>query len=290
MSGLLARAYYQVDVFGCRPGKGNAVAVIDGDGLSDEAMATIARWSHLPETAFLLAPSASALSRGADYRARIFTPRTELPFAGHPTLGCAAAWEAHHGGQSGGPAKLLQECALGLIAIQREHREHFAFRAPQLQRSGRVDPATLGDVATTLRVSDDEILDCAWADNGPGWIGVQLRDAAAVLAVSPDFRLMAAYGLSIGVCGLCPDSHGPDVRLEVRAFTPADGPDEDPVTGSLHAALAQWLQPKNVLPTSFTARQGRAIGFDGYASIRTDAIGTWVSGQTRILVRGTICI
>ncbi|MHA7665618.1 PhzF family phenazine biosynthesis protein [Mycolicibacterium sp. HS_4_1] len=232
-------------------------------------------------------PTPSAVRQGANYRARIFTPRNELPFAGHPTLGTAAAWVTLHDDPS---ASVLQECTLGLITVTHERDGHFAFQAPPLQRSGPLDPQTIGDVAAALRVDRDDLLDCAWTDNGPGWIGVQLRDAPAVLAVDPDFRLMAAHGLNIGVCGLYPDTSASGGHLEVRAFSPADGPDEDPVTGSLHAALAQWLQPKAVLPSNYTARQGRAIGFDGAADVRTDDAGTWVGGQTRILVRGTICI
>src|SRR5215204_613318 len=88
-SAAMQRRFAQVDVFTETPYRGNPVAVVlDGDGLSTEAMQRFAHWTNLSETTFVLPPQ----DAGADYRVRIFTPVAELPFAGHPTLGAAHAW------------------------------------------------------------------------------------------------------------------------------------------------------------------------------------------------------
>ena len=85
----MSRRFAQIDVFSPDATRGNPVAVVlDADGLGDATMADFARWTNLSETTFVLPPTAP----GADYRLRIFTPGNELPFAGHPTLGSAAAW------------------------------------------------------------------------------------------------------------------------------------------------------------------------------------------------------
>ena len=107
------RAYKVVDAFSSKPFLGNPVAVVlDAEGLATAEMQAIARWTNLSETTFLLPPTSSE----ADYRLRIFTPRSELPFAGHPTLGSAhAVLEAGRVMPRGG--RLVQECGVGLVRI-----------------------------------------------------------------------------------------------------------------------------------------------------------------------------
>src|SRR3954454_14432755 len=235
--------FSQVDVFSSEPLRGNPVAVVHGaDGLTDEQMAAFARWTNLSETTFLLTPTDPA----ADYRLRIWTPGGELPFAGHPTLGSAHAWL-----EAGGvPARddLVQECGAGLFRVRRG--EVLAFAAPPLVRTGPVDEADLDRVTTALRLQRGDLVDAEWIDNGPGWVGVLLRDADAVLALDPD--LAAFDDLKIGVVGRYAD--GP-VAVEVRAFCPGYGMPEDPVTGSLNAGIAQWLAGRTP-PTSYRASQG----------------------------------
>ncbi|MBN9402577.1 MAG: PhzF family phenazine biosynthesis protein, partial [Burkholderiales bacterium] len=107
--------FKQVDVFASEPLKGNPLAVvIAADGLADDRMAAFARWTNLSETIFLLRPTTPR----ADYRVRIFTPRGELPFAGHPTLGACAVWLAGGGRPRG--ETIVQECPLGLITLRRD--------------------------------------------------------------------------------------------------------------------------------------------------------------------------
>ena len=170
--------------------------VHDADGITDEEMERFARWTNLSETTFLL----TRTEAGADYRLRIWTPGGELPFAGHPTLGSCHAW-LEAGGVPATDDAVVQECGAGLVTIRRGRgaQDRPAFAAPPLMRSGPVDEADLTRIATVLRLDRADLLDSAWIDNGPGWVGVLLRDADAVLAVEPDW---AAFGdLKVGVVG-----------------------------------------------------------------------------------------
>jgi PhzF family phenazine biosynthesis protein len=277
------RSFRQVDVFSSTPLGGNPVAVVhDAEGISDERMQEFARWTNLSETTFLLPPT----SDEADYRLRIFTPSTELPFAGHPTIGSAHAW-LEEGGSSRSPGHLVQECGAGLVRLRRMSGR-LAFAAPPLLRSGPVSDEDRAAVLGPLGVTDDEVLDMAWVDNGPGWVGVLLRDADAVLALEPEFL---ALRHDVGVVGV---RSGGDTACEVRALCPAgSGITEDPVTGSLNAGLAQWLSGR-VLPTSYVASQGTVIGRTGRVHVeRTtdDGVDTiWVGGDARTVVVGEVSI
>jgi PhzF family phenazine biosynthesis protein len=276
-------AFQQVDVFSPEPLKGNPVAVVSGaDGLSDEQMAAFAAWTNLSETTFLLKPTAP----GADYKVRIFTPRSELPFAGHPTLGSCHAWLAA-GGRPRGEA-VVQECGLGLVPIRRQGGR-LAFAAPPLLRSGELDPDTLARISHGLRIEPSRIIAGRWADNGPGWAAVLLGSRTEVLALKPDFA--AISGLEIGVVGPWdPARDGTDAQFEVRAFAPGDGVPEDPVTGSLNAALAQWLIGSGRAPSSYVASQGTALGRAGRIYVEQVGADIWVGGATTTYISGTLTI
>lgn len=272
--------FSQVDVFSSEPLLGNPVAVVhDADGVSEEQMAAFARWTNLSETTFLL----SATRPEADYRLRIWTPGGELPFAGHPTLGSAHAW-LEAGGVPAADGVVVQECAAGLVSVRTGERLSFA--APPLTRSGPVDEADVTAACRALRVDRSGVVDAAWIDNGPGWMGVLLHDAASVLAVDPDW---AAFGdLKIGVVGAYAD--GP-VAVELRAFCPGYGMPEDPVTGSLNAGVGQWLAGRR-LPSSYVASQGTALGRRGRVHVVKDGDPdtgqVWVGGDTRTTITGSV--
>lgn len=292
------RRFAQVDVFSAVPFHGNPVAVIvDADGLDEEQMARIANWTNLSETTFILPPDNPA----ADYRLRIFTPHRELPFAGHPTLGSAAAW-LDAGGAPKHDDRIVQECGAGLVDIRRSPRrggptdptgptdpasgssETLAFAAPDRLRSGPLDDAYVDQIATALGVDRAEILGHQWADNGPGWAAVRLSSADQVLALTPDFS--AIPDAKLGVLGAHPD--GAEHEYEIRAFVPGVGVAEDPVTGSLNASVAQWLVGENLAPNSYTATQGTALGRSGVISITAEDDEIWVGGDTSICIRGTV--
>lgn len=272
--------FSQVDVFSPEPLLGNPVAVVhDADDLSDDDMARFARWTNLSETTFLLSPTRA----DADYRLRIWTPGGELPFAGHPTLGSAHAW-LEAGGVPVDPDELVQECAAGPVRVRRGER--LAFAAPPLVRSGAVSDEDRAAICRALRIEDTQVVDCAWVDNGPGWVGVLLADAETVLALRPD---LGAFGeLEIGVVG----PHAPgasDADVEVRAFVPTMGIGEDPVTGSFNAGVAQWLAGDR-LPSSYVASQGTVLGRRGRVHVHLEGGDLWVGGDTRLVMAGEVAL
>lgn len=281
----MLRAFQQVDVFATEPFSGNPLAVVvDAAGLSTEAMQHFARWTNLSETAFLLPASSS----DADYRVRIFTLARELPFAGHPTLGSCHAWLTA-GGEPRQPGRIVQECGAGLVPVRRNDHG-LAFAAPPLVRTGPVDEALVEQLAAVLGIDRDEIVDTQWADNGPGWVAVLLRDADAVLALEPDFTRYSGEGtLDIGVVGPYPE--GAECAFEVRAVFSDErgGMREDPVTGSLNASLAQWLLSTGRATAPYVASQGTRLGRRGRAHIQQDPDGSvWVGGPTVTYIDGDV--
>jgi PhzF family phenazine biosynthesis protein len=272
------RPFKQVDVFTPSPYRGNPVAVVlDGSGLDDDALQRFAHWTNLSETTFVLPPEDDA----ADYRVRIFTPVAELPFAGHPTLGTCHAW-LEAGGTPKQDGVIVQECGAGLVPVRRTE-DGLAFAAPPLIRSGPVDDPDVERVARTLRIDRADIVDIAWADNGPGWVAVLLADADAVLAIRP-----GATDLDVGVVG--PHRPGAETAFELRAFFPKDGATvEDPVTGSLNASVAQWLIDSGRATAPYVASQGTALGRAGRVHVSQDADGAiWVGGGTVTCIDGTV--
>lgn len=279
MPTLRSRAFAQVDVFTAVPYLGNPVAVvIDADGMTDEAMAGFARWTNLSETTFVLPPTDPA----ADYRLRIFTTAGELPFAGHPTLGSAHAWLTA-GGRPRAESELVQECGAGLVRIRRG-ADRLAFAAPPLVRSGPVDADTLDLVVRGLRITAGDVVDSAWVDNGPGWLGVLLKSAEDVLALEPDWA--ALEGRNVGVVG--PTADGAETTVEVRAFAIDAGLTEDPVTGSLNASLAQWLIPTGRLPRSYVSGQGTRLRRAGRVHVTAVDDDIWVGGDCVTCITGTV--
>ena len=281
-----ARQFTQLDVFTATPLLGNPLAVVhDADGLDDAQMAAFARWTNLSETTFLLPPSADAAAQGADYRVRIFTPAAELPFAGHPTLGSCQAW-LQAGGQARQADLVVQECGVGLVRVRRDGAR-LAFAAPPLRRSGPVDdPGLRAQVLAALRVPESALLQLQWVDNGPGWLAALLSDAAAVRAVKPDLAAMGA--LKLGVVGR--EVAGHECEWEVRAFVPAVGAGEDPVTGSLNAGLAQWLIGAGLASPRYVASQGSVLGRAGRVFVSQVGDDIWVGGDVCTVVSGSVSI
>lgn len=273
------RPFAQVDVFSAEPYGGNPVAVIlDADGLADEDMARIARWTNLSETTFVL----PATTPEADYRLRIFTPGGELPFAGHPTLGSAHAWR-EHGGEPGTPGRIVQECAAGLVTLRHDDGA-LAFQAPPTLRSGDLDPADLDRATAALGLSPGQVLAHQWVDNGPGWAVVVVPDAQTVLGLEPD--LSQIPDLKLGVIGAYPPRSA--AAFEIRAFVPDIGVPEDPVTGSLNASVAQWMLRTGAVSGDYTVSQGTVLGRTGEVRIRCGADGeVWVGGATTTCFAGT---
>lgn len=271
--------YTLVDVFGSEPFSGNPLPVIaHADALPTEEMQRVTRWFGYSETAFLV----TSTEPGADYRTRIFTLDRELPFAGHPTLGSCHAWLAG-GGISADPNRIVQQCGAGLIPLRRTANS-LAFAAPPLLRSGCVDEADLSAIADFLRIDRAAILDSAWIDNGPGWVGVRLASAEAVLALDPPSHWPRR--IELGVVGDHPP--GGEAAYEVRSFFSGERGMiiEDPITGSLNASLAQWLGHR--FETPYTARQGTALGRKGRVTIDRADDQIWIGGRTVTIATGVL--
>jgi PhzF family phenazine biosynthesis protein len=297
------RPFHQVDVFTATPLLGNPLAVVlDGSGLSDAQMQSFAAWTQLSETTFVLPPTDAGRAGGADYRVRIFTPGGELPFAGHPTLGTAHAWVAS-GGQPQQAGQVVQECGVGLVTL-REIDGRRAFAAPPLRRAAP-DTAKLAAVLGALGLAADEVLAAQELNNGPHWLGLLLPDVQTVLSLVPDHAALKRLGVKVGVAarrqtgpGLIRRAsrearafahHEDSTDLEVRGFAAPVGIPEDPVTGSLNAALAQWLIADGHLPGRYRARQGTVLGRAGEVFVQQDKAGqVWVGGDVVDCICGEV--
>lgn len=262
---------FEVDVFSTGPFSGNPLAVIaDADELSTAEMQSIANWTNFSETVFLLSSTSSA----ADYRVRIFTPFTELSFAGHPTIGAARVFAELHGATGA----LRQECSAGVVSL-RETESEWSYATPPLLNDAALTDAQLADTAEFLGVPEDSILRASWVDNGPGWTMVQLSEHSLLRALTPTGQ----PNRKVGVVAYTPPGH--EALYEVRAFN-ASG--EDPVTGSLQGAVAQVLRQAGEVPARFTAAQGLCVGRAGRVRINDDGSDIWVGGDSTIRVKGHI--
>jgi PhzF family phenazine biosynthesis protein len=289
---MTVRRYLQLDVFADRPGAGNPLGVVfDASDMGADAMQAHAAWANLSETIFFLPPT----SAEADYRVRIFTPRQELPFAGHPSVG--AAWAALDSGLAQArEGRLVQECAAGLLPIRIEQRDATRLihvRAPQARE---VETGNRHAEALALALQDvrrGELAPALW-NNGPNWWLVELADAAAVRAMQPDLPAIAALSVASGAVGLVVfgRADGSDHDLAVRAYVPADGIPEDPVTGSANASIAALLHHAGALPGTqrrYIASQGREMGRDGRVEVQVDSENdVWIGGQVQAVIRGSV--
>lgn len=275
-------AIHMVDVFGAGPLSGNPLAVVIGaDALTTDEMQRLTRWFDLSETAFLLPPTHPE----ADYRVRIFTLDREMPFAGHPTLGSCHAWLSVDGSPTN-ETEIIQECGAGLVKIRHTHGR-LSFAAPPLIRSGAPTQGELDEARQLLGIEARDILDAAWIDNGPGWLGIRLASAEKVLALDPVRNWPGR--IDVGVVG--PHAKGGDAAFEVRAFFSdhLGAIVEDPVTGSLNASLAQWLFATGVVEEDYVAAQGTRLDRHGRIHLTRDDVGQiWVGGETRTHVDGRL--
>lgn len=282
-------AFQQVDVFTARGFAGNPVAVIlDASSLDTQRMQRIAHWTNLSETTFVLPPT----QPGASYRVRIFTPRQELPFAGHPSVGTAhAVLEA--GRVDRAADALVQECGAGLLPLRVERsgdqRRIFVQSPPARflpvvgDDGDRLEEA-LG--ARPLASPAPQVV-----DNGPQWWLAQLADEESVRALRPDLGRLASLCLARGAVGVAVFARceGGDADLVVRCFCPADGIPEDPVTGSANACIAAWLERRGLLPAStYRVSQGRELGRDGRLELRVESGAVWVGGEAVTVIDGMI--
>jgi PhzF family phenazine biosynthesis protein len=289
----MKRTYRVVDVFTDQPLRGNPVAVLlDAEGLDTEEMQTIARWTNLSETTFVLPPTTNE----ADYRLRIFTPRSELPFAGHPTLGSAHAILDAGRVTLRENGRLIQECSVGFVELTVEGQgrdRQLAFRLPgaKIEEMSAADIAEL-DLIVGCSVSTKVVP--AIMNVGPRWIIAQMPDANSVLNLQPDFTKLAELERRLGVTGLtvfgtCKDG---GAAIEVRTFAPSCGVEEDPVCGSGNASVAAFQWERGLLPSEgkvYVAAQGRCVGRAGRVNVSVDGHGRVnIGGSCVTCVEGSL--
>jgi len=277
--------FKQVDVFTDTPFRGNPVAVVlEANSLHEKEMQRIAAWTNLSETTFVLPPTSAA----ADYHLRIFTPRAELPFAGHPTIGSAhAVLEAGIAKPNGG--KLRQECGVGILELEVDG-DTLWLDSP---------PAT----STALEGTDLVVLQKALKANpkdtpmvinvGPRWLVAELASADAVAALQPDMPLLADMSNRLQIGGVTVYGTASDglSAVQVRSFAPAHGIPEDPVCGSGNISVAAYLQKSGQgsrFGARYTARQGMQLGRDGLVSIRFSGGRILLGGSAVTCVEGSL--
>jgi PhzF family phenazine biosynthesis protein len=287
-----ARRYLQLDVFADRPGAGNPLAVVlDAEGLDDAAMQAIARWTRLPETTFVFAAS----SPDASYGIRIFSPRREVPFAGHPSVGTAhAVLEA--GLATPRDGLLVQEGIAGLLPLQvhgEGPRRTIAVRTPRarVMETASADDARLRDVLDDLPLG---ALPPALMDGGRRWWLAEVRDEAVLRNATPDWEAIGKLAQSTDSMGLCvfARSEDPVYYLAVRAWVGAPAQFEDAASGAANATLAAWLASRDALPSAdgrYRISQGREVGHDAIIELQVDADGeVWSGGRVCSVVDGHI--
>lgn len=283
MSTANPRPFKQVDVFTAVALKGNPVAVIlDAQGLSAEQMQAIANWTNLSETTFV----SPATDASADYSVRIFTPKSELPFAGHPTLGTAhAVIEAGLAMPKNG--KVVQQCAVGLVEVS-VAGTGLSFRLPRYAYEEAPEASQLADALGEGAIKGAPQI----VNVGPRWVIAELASAETVEQLQPDLQILADYDRAQSTTGMTVYAEKPDGGIVVRSFAPADGIAEDPVCGSGNGAVAAYrLKAQQVSAGSeYVASQGRQVGRDGNVRVRIEGDAIHVGGDCLTVVDGTFRI
>ncbi|KAI1312617.1 hypothetical protein EDD11_002926 [Mortierella claussenii] len=295
--------FYQVDVFTDKSYLGNplAVVVVLDPALpvpTTAQMASFANWTNLSETTFLLPPTDPSK---ADYSVRIFTPTAELPFAGHPTLGTCRTFLEHTGVAINEPKKIVQECGVGLVELLVLQDGSISFVAPPLSKTGPVEEHAVKVVCDAMGIDRSDVVDTQWIVNGPTWFALLLKDVETVIKAK---RIPTAQSkqYNFGIIGEYPAQYRQnpqDPLFEVRTFPHALADDEDPVTGSFNAGMAQWLIGTGVAPACYVASQGTAMGRQGRVMVKRDDSDVsidekerklWIGGHSVFCIKGTVQI
>ena len=291
---MTQRRYVQVDVFADRPGAGNPLAVVlDAQGLDDADMQAIARWTRLPETTFVFPAS----SDQASYGLRIFSPRREVPFAGHPSVGTAHV-VLDAGVATPRDGVLVQEGIAGLLPLRVQGEgsaRSIAVRTPRAHVEQACDGDLPVELARALAGLPLANLPPALVNGGRRWWLAEVADEARLRAATPDWSAITALAQateSMGVCAFARADNGADYDLVVRAFVGAPAVFEDAASGAANATLAAWLNVRGALPggrRSYQVSQGREVGHDARLQLSIDdADDVWSGGHVRSVVIGQL--
>jgi len=300
---VISRTIRHVDAFTSTPLEGNPAAVVDGEGLSGEVMQRIALNQRLSETVFLLPPE----SDGHHARLRIFTPRTELPFAGHPTIAASHILASENLVRLSEGEALMLETGAGIIpveitpvmTIERDAitRPGLLYTMTQASPEFRPSETSLDDIAPAIGLRRDDVLRAERVSTGLFWLIAQVASLDAMMRVVPDMTLLAKirHGVSI----FCVGAGARDADLHVRSFAPDAGVPEDPVTGSSNGCIAAFIAKHRLLPerdgaVRYVAEQGIEMGQPGRVYLQvTDSGETFsvrVGGQAVTVLRGELTL
>jgi PhzF family phenazine biosynthesis protein len=274
--------FKQVDVFTRTPFRGNPVAVVlEGKGFSSEEMQHIAKWTNLSETTFVLPPT----SASADYLLRIFSPRMELPFAGHPTIGSAhAVLEGGVAKAKGG--KLRQECGAGVLDLQVDG-DTLWLDSPAAKERAFAEQPLLEKILGAKIVGTPQVFDV-----GPKWVVAEVADAKLLAGLAPDMQAMTELTDRLEITGITAYGASNDGKsaIHVRSFAPAHGIPEDPVCGSGNISVATYLRKAGRLAEGYVARQGMQMGRDGRVAIRFEGGKILIGGSAVTCIEGMLRI
>jgi PhzF family phenazine biosynthesis protein len=291
---MKSRRYAVVDVFTEQPLLGNPVAVVlDADGLDTTAMQAIANWTNLSETTFVLPPT----NDEADYQLRIFTPRSELAFAGHPTLGSAHAILEHGLIRPKEHGRFIQQSPIGLVdvSIGEAQSRRITLRLPPATTRA-LEQADIAELELIFGCKGRIVTPPLVVNVGAVWTVLHLPDAASVLALQPDLARLAEFERRLGVTGVTAfGSHtSGDIAIEVRTFAPSCGVNEDPVCGSGNGSVAVFRWVNGLMPAlglDYVAAQGQRVGRDGRVHVSIGADGTVrLGGSCVTCVLGTLSV
>jgi PhzF family phenazine biosynthesis protein len=283
--------YLHLDVFAATLGGGNHLGVVIGaNDWNTDDMQRFARWTALVETTFLLAPT----DPHASYRARIFTPQKEIPFAGHPSIGSAHAALACGLAQSR-DGMLWQECGAGVLPIRVQgdgDRRELLLRSPEARivETGAAAHPLLASVLEGIGLG---VLPPALVDGGRRWWLAEVADEASLRAWRPDHAAIGTLAQASDSMGLCAFARctGSDYQLAVRAFPAGVGIVEDPASGAANGLIAAYLaaaEPQGVFARGYHVSQGREIGHDARLIARIEDDSVWIGGHSRVVIDGTL--
>lgn len=264
------RAIRHVDAFTTVPLEGNPCAVVDGHGLDTATMQRIALNQHLSETVFLLPPE----SDNNHAKIRIFTPGTELPFAGHPTISAAHILVSEGRVTLAAGDALRLETGAGLIPVAVTDDPPL-YTMTQAKPQFRPYDVPLDEIARWLSLQPGDVVRCEEVSTGLFWKVAQIASLDAMLRVQPD--VMALLKVPHGIAIFCLGAQSPDADIHVRAFAPEAGVFEDPVTGSANGCIAAFIARHGLLAAeagqiSYTAEQGIEMGQPGRVRLQVTGL------------------
>lgn len=293
---------WQVDSFSRERFNGNPCGIVfESDSLSDIEMQTIARQLNLSETVFICKPT----DVKADYLARIFTPRRELPFAGHPTI--AAAFSYYSIIQEDNESKkdiLKQECGIGIVFIDVGFQDGAELFTIEMGNASSISTdVNTGMISKMLsisisQVSSDPIEVCSV---GLPWLIARINSLAALKAAVPNQQLIEEICRDNKATGLTVYSEEAEIQdcsIHVRSFAPAEGVPEDPVCGSCNGAVAVHRSRHSMRGSesfSYRAEQGIEVGRKGilFLSVKknnSDGPKIRLGGNAVRVIEGTIYV